>query len=151
MLVVHPIDRIFEIELSYGKEKVNFFYKQLTYKIKSMITGITTDVKNGEVLTDSSMVVFMNIKYGLKNVKGLKGPDGKAYKLVFETNQKEALTDSCVDSLLATPLEDNLIYSARELSRAAFPDVILHPLTGLPLEGVEVVQTKLKKGTQIKK
>jgi len=149
-IIVKPIDELFKVILTEGEDSVEFFIKQLDYKTKAHITGLTTNVKQGQVTIDSALTCFYNIKYGLKKVVGLEDVDGKPYALDFEDKEKRSLTDKCVDELLATPLSDNLQFSARELSRACYPDKVLHPLTGQPIEGVEVIPASQLKGTKKK-
>lgn len=149
-IVVKPINELFKVVLTHEEESIEFFIKQLNYKTKSHITGLITSVKQGQVTMDSTLAVFYNLKYGLKDVKGLEDTDGNPYKLVFEDKEKTELTDECVDMLLATPFSDNLQFCARELSKACYPDKILHPLTNKPLEGVEVIPASELKGTKKK-
>lgn len=149
-VVVRPINEEFKLVLTEGEDKVEFFIRQLDYKTKSHITGLTTSVRQGQVSIDSTLTCFYNIKHGLKRVVGLEDEDGKPYQLEFEDKEKTVLTDKCVDELLATPISDNLQFAARELSRACYPDKILHPLTNLPMEGVEIIPAKQLKGTKKK-
>ena len=149
-IIVKPIDQLFKIILTEGKDSVEFFIKQLDYKTKSYITGLTTNVKQGQVTIDSTLTCFYNIKYALKKVVGLEDENGEPYKLEFEDKDQKCLTDKCVDELLATPLSDNLQFSARELSKACYPDKVLHPLTLQPIKGVEVIPASKLKGTKKK-
>lgn len=149
-IIVKPIDEEFKVVLTEGEDKVEFFIKQLDYKTKSYITGLTTTVKQGQVSIDSALTCFYNIKFGLKRVNGLQATDGTPYKLQFVGKEQKELTDECVDQLLATPLSDNLQFTARELSKACYPDKVIHPLTGQPIEGVEVVPASQLKGTKKK-
>ena len=141
-LIVNSIDKPFKVVIVHEDDKLEFTFKQLDYKTKALITGLTTNVKQGQVTIDSTLVCFYNLKYGLKDVKGIHDEEGKAYKLKFEDRERTALTDACTDELLATEISDNLIYTARELSQARFPNKLLHPLTKQPLEGVEVIPAK---------
>jgi hypothetical protein len=149
-IIVKPIDELFKIVLEVGEEKVELFIKQLDYKTKSYITGLVTSVSQGQVTVDSTLTLFYNIKYGLKKVTGMENLDGEPYKLEFETPQKECLTDKCTDELLAAPFSDNLQWTARELSKASYPSEVIHPLTGKPIEGIQVVSAQEMKGTKKK-
>lgn len=151
-IIVKPMDEEFKVVISEGEDKINFFIKQLDYKTKSHITGLTTQVNQGQVSIDSSLVCFYNLKYGLKRVEGLEDTEGNSYKLKFEAGPStmQALTDECVDELLATSFSDNLIYTARDLSKAVYPSKVLHPLTQEPLEGIEVIPAAQLKGTKKK-
>ena len=148
-IIIKPIDQEFKVIISEGKDKLEFFFKQLDYKTKSYITGLTTNVSQGQVMIDSTLVIFYNIKHGLKRVKGLFNPDGTGYKLEFEKEGK-ALSDKCTDELLATPFSDNLIWVARKLTDACYPKVILHPLTNKPIKGIKVIPADKMKGTKKK-
>lgn len=149
-IIVKPINELFKIKITDGEEKLEFFIKQLDYKTKSLITSLTTKIIEGQIGIDSQMTCFYNIKYALKDVSGLENVDGTPYELAFENSRKEALTDACVDELLATSFSDLLLFSAQKLTEACFPDKILHPVTGQPLEGVEVIKPEELKGTKKK-
>jgi len=140
-IVISPLKEDYTIEITHEEEKIIFTFNQLDYKTKSLISSLTTDVRNGEYMSDSTMQIFYNLKYGLKKLEGVEGPDGKPYKLRFETNKKQKLEDSCVDELLATGFSNELQYSALNLSRAILPTEIVHPLTQIKLEGVDVINT----------
>ena len=121
-IVIRPIHEPFKLVFSEGEEKVEFLLKQLDYKTKSYISGLTTSVKQGQISVDSSLTCFYNIKFGVKGVIGLVDENGKAYELKFEDKDKKALTDQCTDELLAAVFSDNLIFAANALSKASFPE-----------------------------
>lgn len=135
-IVISPLKQNFKIEIAHEEEKLVFTFNQLDYKTKSLIASLTTDVKNGQYMSDSTMQIFYNIKYGLKNVEGLEDDNGKPYQLRFLDNTKSELEDSCIDELLATTFSDKLQYTAHKLSFATLPSEILHPITGRKIEGV---------------
>lgn len=149
-VIVQPVGRIFTVKISHEDESIEFGFKQLDYKTRGDITAAVSTVKQGQFMIDSSLQVFLNIKHGLKIVKGLVDEDGKPYQLKFEDNSKKELTDECVDELLATVLSDNLQFAAREMASSSMPTEIRHPLTGKPLEGVEVILPKKGDGVQKK-
>jgi len=149
-IVVNSVGKNFKIEIKHEEEKIGFIFKQLSYKVKSEITGMVTVIQQGQVTIDATMQVFYNIKYGLKKVEGLVNEEGNEYKLKFDDKQKRTLTDECVDELLATALSDNLQFTARELSQSVIPKEIKHPLTGAKLEGVEVIPAAASGGTEKK-
>ena len=80
-VVVRPINEEFKLVLTEGEDKVEFFIRQLDYKTKSHITGLTTSVRQGQVSIDSTLTCFYNIKHGLKRVVGLEDEDGKTGKV----------------------------------------------------------------------
>jgi hypothetical protein len=133
-IVVQPIDREFAVKFN----EVTFYFKQLNYKTKAKITNLVTTIDKGQVQQDTTLTAFYNIKFGLKRVEGLETPEGKKYKLTFEDHDKTALHDQIVDELLATPLSDNLIFTGLQLLEGV-PQEVTHPLTGDPIEGIEVI------------
>jgi hypothetical protein len=138
-LVVKPLNSNYKVSIEAEEEKVTFTFSQLDYRTKSLISSLTTSVAGGQYSIDATMQIFYNLKYGLKAVDGLLGADGEPYKLEFEDKN---LSDNCVDELLATPVSNNLQYTARELSRSVLPNEIVHPLTLKKLEGVTVEANK---------
>ena len=149
-IIVKPIDELFKIVIDCEEEKIEFLIKQLDYKTKSFITGLTTYIKEGQVMVDSTLTCFYNLKHGLKEVHGILDEDENPYKLEFENKEKTCLTDKCTDELLATPFSDRLQFCARELSNACYPTQVLHPITGTPLAGIEIVPAKELKGARKK-
>lgn len=137
-VTIRPITEDFKLEVSHGEEKIIFTYRQLSYRIKNLIAGAVTTVKQGQIYVDTALSCFYHIKYAVKNVEGLVNKDGSPYVLVFTDEKKEALTDACADELLATHFSDKLIYASKQLLNS-IPDKIINPLTGAKLEGVELV------------
>ena len=141
-IVVKPLSKSFKVELSHEEEKVVFTFKQLTYKVKSEITGMVTRIQGGQLVIDATLQVFYNIKYGLKKVEGINDEAGVTYDLEFEDKTKECLTDECVDALLSCVLSDNLQYTARQLTDSVLPSEILHPITNKKIEGIEIIPSE---------
>jgi hypothetical protein len=137
-IIVRPITEDFKLEISHAGEKVIFTYRQLPYRIKNLIAGAVTSVKQGQIYVDTALSCFYHIKYAVKHVEGLLNADGSPYVLEFTDEKKEALTDNCADALLATAFNDKLIYASKQLLNS-IPDRIINPVTGAPLEGVELV------------
>ena len=100
-IVISPLKQNFKIEITEGEEKLLFSFNQLDYKTKSLIASLTSSVVSGQYISDSTMQIFYNIQYGLKDVEGLVDAECNAYKLRFETNKKYKLEEDCVDELLA--------------------------------------------------
>jgi len=140
-IVISPLKQNFKIEITEGEEKLVFSFNQLDYKTKSLIASLTSSVVSGKYISDSTMQIFYNVQYGLKDVEGLTDHEGNPYKLRFETNKKQKLEESCVDELLATPFSDKLQYTAHKLSLAILPSEIKHPITNQKIEGVEFIVT----------
>lgn len=139
-IVVKPVDAEIEVVIEEGEDKVSFFITPLDYQTKSVVSGLSTVIRQGQVTEDAFLQVFFNIKYGLKRVEGLESEDGKPYPLEFEDGDKKALSDKCINELLATPVTDGLQFAARSLSEACYPEKILHPVTRQPLPGISVVR-----------
>lgn len=137
-MIVHPIGRRYGLEITNGETKILFTFQQLDFKTKSLISNQTITQIHGSIQMDSTMQCFLNIKHGLKHVKGLLNSDESKYRLKFECNKKLALTDACVDEILATPLHNDLIYSARCMMDG-IPTEVINPITEKPLEGVKIL------------
>lgn len=138
-IVVNSIKHPYKIIFQHEEEKVEITFRQLNFKVRSIIGGLITGFKNGRVTIDSSLAAFYNLKYGITQITGLLDEDGEEYKLRFETEEKLALADDCVDELLTVPFSDKIIYSARTMIEG-IPSLVTNPLTGEPLEGVEIVR-----------
>ena len=137
MITVQPMGREYSITIkASAKEKLILKFRQLTYFERNKVASASTRYTQGNLSLDIGLSCFYNLKYALKEVKGLQDADGKPYKLEFEKGVDE-LTDNCVNELLACPLSDKLLYIASELG-AAIPEKILDPVSGKPIEGVEV-------------
>jgi len=146
MLIVYPSKREFQVTIAHKEEVLEFTFIQLDYKTKSLIHASTTSMQHGELVIDSNLQVFLTLKYALKAVKGLFNSGGNAYELSFEKGDNNALTDDCLDDILATPLSDNLVYTGSQLLNG-IPKNIVNPLTGAPIEDIKIVDSK---GGQLK-
>lgn len=142
------MNKKFTLKISAGDQEILFTFAQLNYFTRNKIASLTTSYSQGNVLSDVGLVSFYNIKYALKEAKGLVDESGGEYKLTFVEGE-DCLTDECVDELLASELDDALLYSAMSLG-AKVPTEILNPVTKLPIEGVEIIASK-EKGEEVKK
>jgi hypothetical protein len=143
MITVNPMGQRYAMVLDAGEEKVTFFFDQLSYFARNKVSTKSTSYNGGKIYLDVGLAVFYNLKYALKDIKGLQTPEGEEYKLSFEKGE-DCLTDKCVDELLALSFSDLIIYAARDLS-ANIPEEITDPVTGKKLEGIEVLSpSKLK-------
>ena len=59
------------------------------------------------------------------------------YKLEFD--DKERVTDKCMNEIFNTPFEDRLAYTAKHLP-SGIPEKIIHPFTKQAIEGIEIIQ-----------
>jgi len=142
-VVSRPANHVFTLKIKDGKDVVEFQIKQLLYAQKAHIMNLSTSTVNGETTIDQSLTCFYNLKYALKEVKGIVDENGKPLKLSFD--EDGSVADECVDELLGTSVSDGLQYAALKLSDNRFPDEVTHPVTGLPIKGVEVIHpSKLK-------
>lgn len=135
MIVVNDMSTRFNIEIAHQEEKLNFIFRQLTYKEKNAIAGLTTKLENGNTVIDSSLTCFYVLKYGLVDVEGLSNPDGSPWKLQKEN---EINTDDSIDALLNSKISNGLIWAANSMLNG-IPSKIVNPLTGLEVEGVKIV------------
>jgi len=148
MITVQPMGREFSITIEASKkEKLIFKFRQLNYFERNKVASSSTRYTQGNLSLDVGLSCFYNLKYALKEVKGLTDDDGKPYKLEFEKGLDE-LTDKCVNELLACPISNKLLYISAELG-ADIPEAILDPVSGKPIEGVEVIPPK-KSGSKKK-
>lgn len=141
-IVVNPLSKNFQVKIKHEEEELLFTFKQLDYKTKNLVTSLSMELKSGSYSVDSGLNIFYNIKYGLIKVEGLVDAEGNPYQLRREGGQTDQpIEDECVDELLATPLSNELQYTALSLSSSMLPEAILHPITQKPIEGVEVVSS----------
>lgn len=150
MITVRPINELFKVEIKGEDATVGLFFKQLNYMTKAHITSLCTSVEKGEIQIDALGQVFYNIKYGLKKVEGFADEKGEGYKLQFEKKDEHALTDDCVDALLATEFTNHMQFIAKSLADSILPKQIMHPMTNKPLEGVTIIPAHELKGVQKK-
>lgn len=133
-LIINPMSKTYQVKMG----DVTFTLGQLDYKAKAFISNACTSIKQGQVIVDSALQCFYNLKFGLRKVEGVKNEDGSDWNLTFEDPEKRIVHDTCIDELLNSPVSDNLIYVAREMMEG-IPDKIVNPVTGQPLEGVELI------------
>lgn len=127
----------FKLVISHEEEKLDFTFRQLTYREKNTISALTTTFKQGRAVVDSSLICFYVIKFGLIDVKGLLNSDGSEWKL--EKDEHGNNSDSSIDALLNTQVSNALIFSANAMLEG-IPTKIMHPLTGLEIQGVEIIK-----------
>jgi hypothetical protein len=141
MIEVKPLVEKFSVCLEHEETKLELIFNQLDYFSKNFIATKCTRYEKGKLVQDLGLNCFYNLKYGLKELKGFAGPDGKEYKLEFETEEKKALTDKCINELMACKVQTQILYIANNLD-GAVPEEILDPVTGKAIEGIEIVLPK---------
>lgn len=144
MIIVNEMGQRYGISIGEGEDQVTLIFSQLDYFSRNKVATKTTAMKEGKMVLDVGLACFYNIKYALKDVKGLYNADETPYKLEFEEGLDE-LTDKCVNELLALPFNDSILYMARDLS-AQVPKEIVHPVTGEAIEGIEIIPPEKLKG-----
>jgi hypothetical protein len=149
MITVKPMGQRYAIEIAHGEEKLLFIFSQLDYFSRNEISILTTSYEGGKLSMNVGLAVFYNLKYALKEVRGFSDSEGKPYKLEFEQG-REVLTDKCINELLATPIQNELILAARDLG-SNVPDEILDPITNKKIEGIEVIDPQNLKARLEKK
>ena len=83
-IIVNDMSTRFNIEVAHDDEVLKFTFRQLTYKEKNIIAGLTTKLQNGTTVIDSSLTCFYVLKYGLEAVEGLSKEDGSPWSLTKE-------------------------------------------------------------------
>lgn len=106
----------------------------LTYREKAeaqaMIMSNTTNAG-----MDGSLYA---LKCCIKEIEGLKLPDGSKYELKFEDDK---LTDECVDDLTNIEENDKLFLACLAFLNG-IPKKFINPITGEELEGVKIIKEK---------
>lgn len=143
MVTVFPINQFFTINIHEDPKnktvegRVQFIVQPLRYKQKVLINTATVSHVKGETFIDQGASTFLTIKHSLKKVTGLKGHDGKEFKLEFETvDDYEILTDECAEALVNCELGFILNFYAKDAITST-PHEIKNPATFKPLAGVE--------------
>lgn len=109
----------------------------LSYREKAEAQNLIMS-KNPTASMDGSIYA---VKCAVKEIEGLKLPDGSAYELEFENGM---LTDECIDDLTNLEENDQLFVACLSLLNG-IPKKFINPLTGKELEGVKIVKEKAGK------
>lgn len=93
--------------IKYDLGDIQIEISPLDYHDKSALWALASKTQNGDV--ESLMKGSAEaIKRGVKNVIGLKNPDGTDYQVQFESSGKY-LTDECVSDLMNIKESNNMI------------------------------------------
>lgn len=149
MIKVEKMGRRYGLEVTAGEEKVTFTFAQLDYFSRNKVATLSTAYREGRLILDVGLACFYNLKYGLKEVKGLGDSEGGPYVLEFDDGVDQ-LTDNCVNEILACPISDKLLYAADQLG-SHIPKEIIDPVTSKPVEGLEVIPPEKTEGALKKK
>jgi hypothetical protein len=89
------------------------------------------------IINDAMGGSIKALKNAVKDIKGLKLPDGSDYKLEFDG---DSLSDECVDGLMNIKGITELNIACLDLLNGVPEDEFINPLTGQKLEGIEIVK-----------
>ena len=143
-LVVNDMDTTFNIVVEHEEEKLEFTFRQLTYKEKNKIASLTTTLKQGRTVVDISLNCFYVIKYGLISVDGIKLPSGMPWQLEKVTEDNFLCdSDNSVDALLNSQVSNSLIYAANAML-SGIPTKIVNPMNGIEVAGVSVIINEIE-------
>lgn len=71
----------------------------LSFQQRSEIQSHLMKANSGD-MKEAMIGSFIAIKYAVKEIKGIETFDGKKYKLTFEEDNENSLTDECVNDLM---------------------------------------------------
>lgn len=112
---------------------VEFVVAPLSFGHKREI-GSCTKVVNGEEQVDLAEAQYLLLKYGLKDVKGLKDYSGEEYKLEFDGDY---LTEDCISELYNCEEKSKFMIAAWQCMNS-IPEKIVDPSTNKQLKGVKL-------------
>lgn len=118
--------------------ELEFKLAPLTFDQKRQCSQ-SSRVESGKLIEDGLMTAYKSLHFSVKEVKGLINPDGTEYKLSFDDNNN--ITQDCIDDLFNFEFSERLMIACYNLV-SGIPKVIIDPVTGKPIEGVEIVQGK---------
>lgn len=134
MSVVYKVTDTFDLKV----DNVVVSLSPLSYEVKADMQAY--------VLAGKPMSAgVLALRHSVKNIKGLKLPDGSDYELEFENG---VLTKSTISDLLNLPEGNKVNIIAISLINGMPKGEFLDPETGNPMEGVKFVT---KKGASRKK
>lgn len=106
--------------------------RPLDYKTKSDMQAL---IMSGKYL-DSAI---LGLKHGVKDIKGLKNPDGTDYEL---SKSEDAIEESSINDILNIPEASKLNVVALALINGMPQKEFVDPETGKSLSGVSFVKEK---------
>lgn len=127
MSVVYRVNDTFELKVG----KIVFSLSPLGYKVKA-------DMQSSVLAGKPMDAAVKALKNSIKDVKGLKLPDGSDYELSFEPNGE--VSDNCIDDLLNIPEAAKLNVIAISLINGMPQGEFVDAETGKPMEGVSFVK-----------
>lgn len=118
---------------------VTVWVSPLSYQQKSHVLAQTKIVK-GEEIQDHGQMVFLAVKYAVKEIQGLVDSSGSPYELAFDSDG--TLTDACASDLMQMDAHPKLILACSHL---------MNGIKEYEIEGVEIDLSKVKPGDQPQK
>lgn len=108
-------------------DEITVSISPLTYKQKIEIQDCGFMITNSGLVQkqkfDINKMIFLVLKFTVKDVEGLEDIRGNKYKLEFEDEDKQSLTDECVEDLLNVPMKNKMSL------------VLMQLMNGLPDDG----------------
>lgn len=144
--IFRPKDRL---KLNIGE--IEIMVSPLSYgqKVEVQSLGVSQG-KNGIKVNDKidfNKLIYLVTKFTLKGIKGVENLDGSPYELEFETEDKNCLSDSCVEEILNLSISPKMSIALMQLMNG-FPEngKIINPeKPGEYLQGVEIILPESKK------
>lgn len=136
-VVVTPINKTYQVLFKSKDGDIVAHVRQLNYATRSLIMAQAWTTEAGSKIYDTGKACFLNLKYGLVKIVGLCNEDGSDYELEKEEGA-DCLTDDCVDAILSTHFENEILYTAAAMSNK-IPTEIVDLNTGAVLENVQVI------------
>lgn len=93
-------------------DDLQLVFSPLSYKHFLEIQECTKMVA-GEPVTDTASAIFKYVKFGVRDVKGIKLYGGKSYKC--EHDEDGFLTDDCVEDIIMMPIREKLIVAVTKI------------------------------------
>jgi len=116
-------------------DDINFVFSPLSLAQKQILFQ---DVKDIEKDPSKALEFSKNVlKMSLKDIENVQDLDGGEYKLEFADG---LLSNAALDDLLNLDCLEKLLTVAGSLMQKVPQGAILNPLTGLPMEGVELLK-----------
>jgi hypothetical protein len=119
-----------KIEVKIGEISVKV--SPLNYEQKSIVNAKIMSGKADQIMD----AVRLAVKFSVKEIKGIKLPDGSDYALEFDD---KGVSDSCLDDLSNLDQNKELSIICGQLLKGV-PSEFTNPETGKTLEGVSIVR-----------
>lgn len=108
-------------------DDLTFWVAPMSFAEKLALNQAVKTTGGVEVM-DAAKVAFLTIKFSVKEVEGIKLPDGSDYPLSFDASG--ALTDDCVSELLQIDTSPKLVTACGLLTR----EIKEHSIKGVKID-----------------